>query len=65
MTKNESYIDIKNRHHVVKNDMLIFAANCIKLKSVIRENVKSLKNIKNIFMALKKTVIVSKLILKS
>ena len=63
MAKNESYINNKNQHHVVKNDMLIFTANCIKLKTMIRENVNSLKNI--IFMTLKKTVIVSKLILKN
>ena len=54
MTKNESYIDIKNRHHVVKNDMLIFTANCINLKSMIRENVKLLKNIKNNLYGVKK-----------
>ena len=45
--KNEFYINSKNINHVIKNDMLIFRANCIKLKSIIRENVKSLKNIKN------------------
>ena len=55
MTKNQSYIDIKNQHHVIKNDTLINTTNCIRLKSMIRENVKSLKNIKKkIFIALKK-----------
>ena len=65
MVKNESYINIKNRHHVIRNDTLIFTTNCIKVKSMIRENVKSLKNLKKTFIALKKTVIVPKLILKS
>ena len=54
MTKNESYINTKNRHHVIRNDMLIITTNCIKLKSMIRENVKSLKNIKNNFNSVKK-----------
>ena len=40
--------------HVIKNDMLIFTTNCIKLKSMIRENVKSLKNIKNNLYNVKK-----------
>ena len=60
MRKNEFYINSKNIKHVIKNDMLIFRANCIKLRSMIRENVKSVKNIKIIFIALKKTVVVSK-----
>ena len=46
MTKNESYINIKNRHHVIKNDTLINITKCIKLKSTLRENVKLLKNTK-------------------
>ena len=46
MTKNECYINIKNRHHVIKNDTLIITTNCIKLKSMIQKNVKSLQNIK-------------------
>ena len=54
MAKNESYINIKNQHHVVKNDVLIFTANCIKLKSMIRENVKSLKNTINNLYDVKK-----------
>ena len=65
MTKNESYINIRNQHHVIKNDTLIFTTNCIKLKSMIRKNVKPLKNIKNNLIALKKTPIDSQLILKS
>ena len=43
--KNEFYINTKNIKHVIKIDMLIFTANCIKLKSMIREIVKLLKNI--------------------
>ena len=54
MAKNESYINIKNRHHVIRNDTLIITTNCIKLKSMIRENVKSLKNIKNNLYEVKK-----------
>ena len=64
MRKNEFYINSKNIKHVIKNDMLIFRANCIKLKSMIRENVKSVKNIKNNVYNVK-TVVVSKLILKN
>ena len=33
---------------------IIFRANCIKLKSMIRENVKSVKNIKNNLYSVKK-----------
>ena len=47
MTKSEFYINIKNRHHIVNNDTLTSKSNCINLKSMIRENVMSLKNIKN------------------
>ena len=54
MRKNEFYINSKNIKHVIKNDMLIFRANCIKLKSMIRENVKSVKNIKNNLYSVKK-----------
>ena len=54
MTKNESYINTKNRHHVIRNDTLIITTNCIKLNSMIRENVKSLKNIKNNLYSVKK-----------
>ena len=46
MTKSEFHINIKNQRHVIKNDTLIITTNCIRLKSMIRENVKSLKNIK-------------------
>ena len=45
MTKNEYYVNIKNQGHIINNDMLINKNNCIKLKSVIRENINSLKNI--------------------
>ena len=54
MTKNESYINIENRHHVIRNDTLLLISNCIKVKSMIRENVKSLKNLKNNLYNLKK-----------
>ena len=54
MAKSEFYIDIKNRHHIISNDTLITRTNCIKLKSTLRENVKSLKNIKNNLYRVKK-----------
>ena len=54
MTKNESYINTKNRRHIINNDTLITKTNCIKLKSTLRENVKSLKNIKNKLYSVKK-----------
>ena len=60
MAKNEYYINTKNRnytknrHHVIKNDILIFTANCIKLKSMTRENIKSVKNMKNNLYNVKK-----------
>ena len=54
MIKNESYINIKNRHHVIRNDTLIITTNCIKVKSMIRENVKSLRNLKNNLYSVKK-----------
>ena len=65
MTKSEFHINIKNWRHIIKKDTLIIATNCIRLKSMIRENVESLKNIKNNLYSVKKTVIVSKLTLKS
>ena len=54
MRKNELYINTKNIKHVIKSDMLIFTTNCIKLKSMIQENIKSLKNIKNNLYNVKK-----------
>ena len=56
MIKNDkkSYINIKNRHHVIRNDTLIITTNCIKVKSMIRENVKSLRNLKNNLYSVKK-----------
>ena len=54
MTKNEYHVNIKNRCHSINNDMLITKTNCIKLKSMIRENVNSLKNIKNNLYGVKK-----------
>ena len=56
MTKNESYINTKNRHHVIRNDTLIIKTNYIKLKSMIRKNEKSLKNIKNNLYGVKKDI---------
>ena len=54
MAKNEYHVNIKNRCHIINNDMLINKTNCIKLKSVIRENVNSLKNTKNNLYSVKK-----------
>ena len=54
MTKNEYYVNIKNQGHIINNDMLINKTNCIKLKSVIRENINSLKSIKNDLYNVKK-----------
>ena len=52
MAKSKFYINIKNRCH--NNNALITKTNCIKLKSTLRENVKSLKNIKNKLYSVKK-----------
>ena len=55
MTKNEYYVNIKNRCHVIKSDTLIITkANFIKLKNMIQKNVMSLKNIKNNLHSVKK-----------
>ena len=54
MTKNEYYVNIKNQGHIINNNMLINKTNCIKLKSVIRENINSLKSIKNDLYNVKK-----------
>ena len=54
MTKSEFHINIKNQRHVIKNDTLIITTNFIVLKSMIRENVNSLKNIKNNLYNVKK-----------
>ena len=54
MAKSEFHINIKNRRYVIKNDTLIITTNCIRLKSMIQENVKSLKNIKNNLYSVKK-----------
>ena len=43
MRKNKFCINSKNIKHVIKNDMVIFRAKFIKLKSMIWENVKSVK----------------------
>ena len=54
MTKNEYYVNIKNKGHIINYDMLINKTKCIKSKSVVRENVNSLKNIKNNLYNVKK-----------
>ena len=54
MTKNEYYVNIKNKRPIINNDTLITKTNCIKLKSVVRENINSLKNIKNNLYNVKK-----------
>ena len=54
MTKNEYYVNIINNGHISNNDMLINKTKCIKLKSVVPENINSLKNIKNNFYNVKK-----------
>ena len=47
MTKNEYYVKIKNKSPIINNDTLITKTNCIKLQSMVRENINSLKNIEN------------------
>ena len=47
MTKNEYYVNIRNKGHFINNDMLINKTKCIKSKSVVLENINSRKNIKN------------------
>ena len=47
MIKNEYYVNIRNKNPIINNDTLITKTNCIKLKSMIRENINLLKNNKN------------------
>ena len=47
MTKNKYYVNIRNKGYIIINDMLINKTKCIKSKSVVLENINSLKNIKN------------------
>ena len=47
MTKNEYYVNTKNPTDIIKNDTSINITNRIKLKSMIREDVKLVKNKKN------------------
>ena len=54
MTKNEYYVNIKNKSPIINNNTLITKTNCIKLKSVVRENINSLKNIENNLYNIKK-----------
>ena len=65
MIKNEYYVNIRNKSPIIINDTLIIKTNCIKLKSVVRENINSPKNIKNNLYNVKKTIIAFQLILKS
>ena len=65
MTKNEYYVNTKNMGHIINNDMLTNKTKCIKLKSVVRENINSLKNIKNNYYNIKKYNNNLQLILKS
>ena len=65
ITKNKYYINIKNKRPIINNDTLITKTNYIKLKSVVRENINSLKTLKIIFITLKKTILTFQLILKS
>ena len=39
MTKKDYYVNIRNNGHIINNDMLINKTKCIKLKSVVRENI--------------------------
>ena len=45
MTENEYCINIRNKGHIINNDILINKTKCIELKSVVQENINSLKNI--------------------
>ena len=54
ITKIEYYVNIKNKSPIINNDTLITKTNCIKLKSMVRENINSLKNIKNNLYNVKK-----------
>ena len=39
MIKNEYYVNIRNKSSIINNDTFITKTNCIKLKSVVRENI--------------------------
>ena len=65
MIKNEYYVNIRNKSPIINSDTLITKTKCIKLNNVVRENINSLKNIKNVNVNVKKTIIVFQLILKS
>ena len=54
MIRNEYYVKIRNKSPIINNDTLITKTNCIKLKSVVREDINSLKNIKNNLYNVKK-----------
>ena len=54
MTKNGYYVNVKNKSPIINNDTLITKTNCIKLKKMVRENINSLKNIKNNLYNVKK-----------
>ena len=54
MTKKEFHVNIKNKSPIIDNDTLITKTNCIKLKSMVRQNIDSLKNITNNLYNVKK-----------
>ena len=56
MIKNECYVNIRNKGLIINSDMLINRTNSIKSKKVIRENINSLKNIKNNLYNVKKDI---------
>ena len=63
--KNDNQINIKNPRHIIDNDTSIYETNRFKLKNMIRENIDSVKKIKKINIALKKTSIAFQVILKN
>ena len=65
MTKNEYYVKTKSQSPIINNDTLITKTNCIKLKSMVRENISSLKNIKSNLYNVKKDNINLSIDLKS
>ena len=58
-------LNIRNRGPIINNDTLIIKTNCIKLKSLVRENINLLKSIKNNYYNIKKDNNNLQLILKS
>ena len=54
MRKNEYYVNIKNKGHIINNDTLITKNKCIKLKRVIPKNINLFTNTKNNYYNIKK-----------